>query len=154
MSSVLDLLFDGANLFVLPFWTLMVVVPQWQGTQKIMGSPWQFAALAGIYLYLFVTVDSGTAAAFSDPQLSLTTLAGLFSQPHIMATGWVHFLVMDLFVGRWVYFRGIEHKIFTRHSLVLCLFAGPLGLLSHFVTQGIVQWRRSQTAMVQEGEGA
>ena len=149
---VLDLLFNAANLFVLPFWALMVIVPKWSVSQKILSSPWPFAALAGLYLYLFVTVDSGTAAAFSDPQLSLATLAGLFAQPHVMATGWVHFLVMDLFVGRWIYFQGLEQDVFTRHSLVLCLFAGPLGLLVHLTTQGIVQWRR-QGILVQDSQG-
>lgn len=51
-----------------------------------------------------------------------------------MATGWIHFIVMDLFVGRWIYLQGQEKGIWTRHSLALCLFAGPVGLLSHLIT--------------------
>ncbi len=148
MTPTLDLLFDGANLFVLPFWALMVLVPRWSVTRKVIAAPWAFVALAGVYLYLFLTVDGDSVAAFSDPQVSLTTLAGLFGQPHVMATGWVHFLVMDLFVGRWIYLQGLEQQVFTRHSLVLCLFAGPLGLLSHLATQGLLTlWRdRRKTA--------
>ena len=137
--ALLDLLFNGANLFVLPFWGLMVLLPNWAVTQRVMRSYIPFAALACLYVYLFVTVDSSIVEAFSDPQLKLDTLAGMFANSHVMATGWTHFLVMDLFVGRWIYWQGQDHGIFIRHSLALCLFAGPLGLLTHFFTAAIVQ---------------
>lgn len=134
----LDLVFTVANLFVLPFWALMIVLPNWGVTRKVMGSMLPFVALAGLYLYLFVSsLDPQTAAAFSNPQLQLADLAGLFSRERVMLTGWVHFLVMDLFVGRWIYWEGQRNRVWTIHSLVLCLFAGPLGLLSHILTQGI-----------------
>jgi hypothetical protein len=42
--------------------------------------------------------------------------------------------VMDLFVGRWIYWEGQRTGVWTVHSLVLCLFAGPMGLLSHLGT--------------------
>ncbi|MEM9006663.1 MAG: ABA4-like family protein [Cyanobacteria bacterium P01_F01_bin.86] len=135
----LDRIFQVANLFVLPFWALMVLLPQWQVTQRVMQSYIPFAALASLYVYLFVTLDSSILEAFSDPQLELSSLAGMFANSQVMATGWVHFLVMDLFVGRWIYLQGQENSIFTRHSLALCLFAGPLGLLTHFFTEAITQ---------------
>lgn len=134
----LDLLFDGANLFVLPFWLLMIALPNWQVTRKIMASFLPFLALAGLYAYLFVnSLDPESAQAFSNPQLA--DLARLFADERVTATGWIHFLVMDLFVGRWIYWEGQRTSIWTRHSLILCLFAGPLGLLSHIVTQWIHQ---------------
>lgn len=134
----LDRIFQAANLFVLPFWALMVLLPGWQVTQRVMQSYLPFAALASLYVYLFVTLDGGVLEAFSDPQLELAGLAGLFANSQVMALGWVHFLVMDLFVGRWIYLQGREKQVLTRHSLALCLFAGPLGLLVHFVTEAIV----------------
>ena len=48
-ASLLDLLFNGANLFVLPFWTLMVLVPNTKLTRTVMGSLLPFVALAGLY---------------------------------------------------------------------------------------------------------
>ncbi|HEY9887064.1 MAG TPA: ABA4-like family protein [Candidatus Obscuribacterales bacterium] len=139
--TALDLenIFQVANLVVLPFWALMVLLPQWSVTQRLMQSYIPFAALASLYVYLFVTVDGSIVEAFSDPNLKLDTLAGMFANSHVMATGWVHYLVMDLFVGRWIYQQGLAQGIFTRHSLALCLFAGPLGLLTHFVTAAIAQ---------------
>jgi hypothetical protein len=64
-------------------------------------------------------------------------IAGFFADPVAAATGWTHFLVMDLFVGRWVYLEGQRTGVFTAHSIALCLFAGPIGLLSHLITDAI-----------------
>ena len=46
---------------------------------------------------------------------------------------------MDLFVGRWIYWEGQRTGVWTSHSIILCLFAGPLGLLSHILTSWISQ---------------
>ena len=138
-AADLEQIFQVANLFVLPFWALMVLLPNWSVTQRVMGSYLPYGALASLYIYLFATLDGGVLQAFSDPQLDLSSLAGMFANSQVMATGWVHFLVMDLFVGRWIYWQGQEKGIFTRHSLAFCLFAGPLGLLSHLVTAAIAQ---------------
>jgi hypothetical protein len=135
----LENIFQVANLSVLPFWALMVLLPNWSVTRRLMQSYIPFAALASLYVYLFVTLDGSILEAFSDPQLELTGLAGMFANSHVMALGWVHFLVMDLFVGRWIYLQGQENGFFTRHSLAFCLFAGPFGLLIHFFTAAITQ---------------
>lgn len=138
MTLDLDFLFNAANLFVLPFWVLMILLPKWGVTRTVMGSFLPFVVLAGLYLYLFVAgLDPDTAAAFTSTQL--TDIAQLFSLEQIAATGWVHFLVMDLFVGRWIYLEGQRTGTWTLHSLALCLFAGPLGLLSHILTTWIAQ---------------
>ena len=73
------------------------------------------------------------------PIQTLADIARLFASEKVAATGWVHFLVMDLFVGRWIYWEGQRSGVWTRHSLIICLFAGPMGLLSHIVTQWITQ---------------
>jgi hypothetical protein len=140
----LNLLFNIGNLFVLPFWILMIFLPNWGMTRKVMNSLIPFAALSGLYVYLFInSLDPETTEAFSNPQLGLADLARLFSQEKVMLTGWVHFLVMDLFVGRWIYWEGQRAGIWTAHSLILCLFAGPMGLLSHILTQGFTKLFRS-----------
>lgn len=131
-------LFTGANLFVLPFWVLIIVLPNWGVTRRVMSSDLPFVALAGLYLYLLAgTITSDSAQALANPQLA--DIARLFAQEQAAATGWVHFLVMDLFVGRWIYLEGQRTGLWTVHSLALCLFAGPLGLLSHILTHWITQ---------------
>ena len=132
----LSLLFNIANFYALPFWLLMVILPKWVVTQKVMSSYLPFVPLAGLYIYLFGgSLDPESAEAFSNP--TLPVLAQLFSQDPVMLTGWIHFIVLDLFTGRYVYLEGREKGIFTIHSLILCFFAGPIGLLSHIVTSWI-----------------
>ncbi|MGB3788354.1 MAG: ABA4-like family protein [Phormidesmis sp.] len=130
---LIEYLYSGANLFALPFWALMVIVPGWSVTRRVMGSVLMFVPLALAYIYCFVnSIDSSSVESFANPTLS--ALAGLFADERVMATGWIHYIVMDLFVGRWIYWQGQEKGIWTRHSLLLCLFAGPIGLLSHLIT--------------------
>lgn len=129
-------LFDFANIFVLPFWLLMIFLPKWSITQKVMESYLPFVALAGLYIYLFSgSITPESAEALANPQLA--DIAQFFSTERIAATGWVHFLVFDLFVGRWIYWQGQKTGVLTIHSLSLCLFAGPIGLLSHILTAWI-----------------
>ncbi|MEL6223014.1 MAG: ABA4-like family protein [Cyanobacteria bacterium J06627_8] len=138
-----EFLFNAANFFVLPFWTLMVVLPNWNVTKRVMTSFWPFILLAITYVYLFVSgLTPEAAEEFSSAGLS--DIARLFSQEQFAATAWVHFVVIDLFTGRWIYQDGQSLNVFTRHSLVLCLFAGPIGLLSHILTRSGVQWLRSR----------
>jgi hypothetical protein len=133
---MLSQLFDGANLFVLPFWTLMVFLPKWDITRKVISSPLPFISLAGLYIYLLVVaVNPESAAALSNPKLP--DIARFFADEGAAAVGWVHFLVMDLFVGRYIYLEGQRTGVFTIHSIVLCLFFGPIGLLSHLLTAAI-----------------
>jgi len=136
MMLPVDQIFDIANLFVLPFWALMILLPNWGVTRKVMESYIPFVLLALTYLYLFISsITPENAAALSNPQLA--DIARFFGDETAAATGWVHFLVLDLFVGRWVYWEGQKTGVWTIHSLCLCLFAGPLGLLSHIVTAAV-----------------
>lgn len=138
----IELLFNAANIFVLPFWALMIVLPNWQVTRRVMASMLPFVALAALYIYFFaLSITPESAQSFSSAGLS--DIAALFADERVAATGWVHFLVMDLLAGRWIYQDGQTNQIFTRHSLALCLFAGPMGLLSHIATRWITNAQRS-----------
>ena len=140
-------LFNIANIFVLPFWALMIFLPNWVVTKKIMESFVPFVVLVGLYIYFFIgAINPESAQALSNPQLA--DIARFFGDEKAAATGWVHFLVLDLFVGRWIYWEGQRRGVWTVHSLVLCLFAGPIGLLSHIFTA----WVSSKLASSQESE--
>lgn len=131
-------IFNIANLYVLPFWLIMILLPKWKVTQRIMESYLAFLPLALAYVYLFISsITPENAQALSNPQLS--DIAKFFANENAAATGWIHFLVMDLFVGRYIYLEGLKTKVWTIHSLALCLFAGPMGLLSHILTYWIAK---------------
>ena len=122
----LDLIFNGANLFVLPFWVLIIFLPKWGITKKVISSFIPFVVLAALYIYLFViSITPENAAALSNPKLA--DIARFFADERAAATGWIHFLVLDLFVGRYVYLEGQRTGVWTTHSLILCLFAGTDG---------------------------
>ena len=141
-------IFNFANLFVLPFWGLMIFLPNWEITKKVMKSYIPFVILAGIYIYYFSgSLDPESVKVLSNPNLD--DLARVFAIRTIAATGWTHFLIMDLFVGRWIYWQGQEKQILTIHSISLCLFAGPIGLLSHIVTIAIKEMFFSGTTLTE-----
>ncbi|PLZ99224.1 hypothetical protein CEN50_08145 [Fischerella thermalis CCMEE 5268] len=131
-------LFNIANLYVLPFWALMIFLPNWKITRRVMESYIPFVPLALAYIYLFVgSITPENAQALSNPQLA--DIAKFFADETAAATGWIHFLVMDLFVGRYIYLQGQKTGIWTIHSLALCLFAGPMGLLAHILNYWIAK---------------
>jgi hypothetical protein len=116
----------------------MIFLPNWDVTRKVILSPLPFIALAGLYIYLLiVAITPESAAALANPKLA--DIARFFADEGAAAVGWVHFLVMDLFVGRWIYLEGQRTGMFTAHSLIFCLFFGPIGLLSHLLTNAIVE---------------
>jgi hypothetical protein len=145
-------LFEISNLFIIPFWALMIFLPNWNVTKKVMESFLPFIFLAGVYLY-FITgaITPEAAQALANPKLA--DIARFFGEESAAATGWAHFLAMDLFVGRWIYWEGQKTGVWTSHSLILCLFAGPTGLLSHIMTAWISQ-RFSKGSEKQTESGA
>lgn len=145
MMNTTELIFNGANLFVLPFWALMILLPRWSVTQNVIASKLPFVVLASLYVYLIAgTITGESAAALANP--TLADIARFFSDERAAATGWVHFLMLDLFAGRWVYLEGQRTGVWTVHSLLFCLFAGPLGLLLHILTTWVAQGWRAKTS--------
>ncbi|WP_299492476.1 ABA4-like family protein [Acaryochloris sp. IP29b_bin.137] len=141
--------FTIANVFVLPFWALMIILPQWDWTRRILTSYLPFVGLALLYTALFaVVLTPESAKVLANP--TLADIAQLFGQEQV-AAAWVHFLVMDLFVGRWIYWEGQRTGAWTSHSLVLCLLVGPIGLLSHIMTAAVFE-RFSSTETVMAAE--
>lgn len=70
---------------------------------------------------------------------TLENLKTSFARDEVLVLGWVHYLVFDLFIGAWMVrdaeSLAIQHlKIVP--SLILTLFAGPVGLLSYL----IIRW--------------
>lgn len=131
--SFSQLLFNISNLYAVSTWILIIFFPNWSITQKVMRSFLFFIPLIFLYIYFIViSSDSESWAVFANPQLE--SIAGFYSKESAAGSGWIHFLVVDLFLGRWIYWQGQEKKIWTIHSLILCVFLAPVGLLSHIIT--------------------
>lgn len=137
-----DVVFTLANLFVLPFWALMIFVPGWSWTKRISSSLWTFTPLAVAYtLLLLLTIVLSTPGA---PSISLAELgtplgiAKLLSTPEAATVGWIHYLAFDLFVGRWAYLDSRErrlHPLPVSVALACTLLAGPFGLMLYLAVR-------------------
>ena len=129
-----NLLFTIAGAYVVPFWIGMILLPNWSITKKVMNSWLPFIPLFAFYAYYFVvSFNLESAIALAVPQLE--DFVRILSQNGPAGSTWVHILLMDLFVGRWIYWEGQKKQILTTHSLILCPLVGPIGLLSHFITE-------------------
>jgi Domain of unknown function (DUF4281) len=108
---MLSQLFNIATLFVLPFWALMILLPNWKFTQCIMKSYLPFLALAVLYLYLFITSITSDTQALLNPHLE--NITKLFTDERAITIGWIHFIVVDFFVGRFIYWEGQRTGIYV-----------------------------------------
>ena len=83
----LNLLFTLANVYVLPFWLLMIVLPNWEITKKVMQSYLVFLPLIILYIYLFVgALDPESIGLLASPELP--GIAQAFGSEGVAFTGW------------------------------------------------------------------
>ena len=141
---MLETIFTLANLFIIPFWALMILLPHWRWTQRIMQTLWPVVVLAVLYTLLLLSQIGGAAGSLLNPTLyGITSLLGT---PAGAAAGWVHFLAFDLFVCRWAYLDSCERNIsawLVSPTLFFVLMAGPLGLLLYLAVRWVWQRRRA-----------
>lgn len=124
----MDLIFQLSSLLVMPFWVLMIFLPHWRVTQRVIVSPLIVLPAALLYVVLFATQAGTLIPALMNP--GLAGITAILGSPAGATIGWVHFLAFDLFVGRWVYLDARRHGLSAWLSspiLVLVLMAGPLG---------------------------
>lgn len=133
-SQLASSAFTVGTTAVLPFYTLMVLAPNSELTKKSMQSNVPYAVLGILYAYLLYlswtpeTVELIFASKYLLPELN--SIGKMFSSEMTLASAWIHLLVVDLFAARQVFLDGQENQIETRHSVSLCLFFCPVGILS------------------------
>jgi hypothetical protein len=129
----LDTLFQFVTVLPLPFWFLMIAMPHWHGTQRVMHGRLAVMPLLAAYAVLAVPHVSAFLMLFVRPgPLRLDDLAQFLGRPEIALVAWIHILAFDLFVGRWIYRDGRERGItawLLSPLLLLTMLLGPLGLL-------------------------
>ncbi|MAU01075.1 MAG: hypothetical protein CL608_28350 [Anaerolineaceae bacterium] len=132
----LETLFSFSSLLVMPFWLLLIFLPRWRVTERVMAGPWVAAPAALLYAGLVLPNFVEIFTAVSNPTLSGIT--ALLGDPTGATIAWVHFLAFDLFVGRWVYLDGRARNIsawFISPILFFVLMLGPVGFLLYLVVR-------------------
>lgn len=140
----MDLVFRLSNLLVLPFWALMILLPRWRWTERIMRSPLVSVAPALFYAALVLPRAGAIFPAVARPTLAV--VAALLGSPDGATIAWVHFLAFDLFVGRWIYLDSQERRfnpLLTAPILFLTLMLGPLGFLCYLVFRAVAAPREA-----------
>ena len=124
-----ELLFQLANVFVLPGWMLLLVAPNARWTHRLVHSGGMSLLLAAAYLALLALRFRAPLSAFA----TLGGVAGLFANPWLLVTGWIHYLCFDLWIGSWITREGYARRM-PRYRLVPCIVLtwvfGPVGLLA------------------------
>jgi len=135
----METLFQISNLLVMPFWLLIIALPHWSWTRRIVASPWIVAPAALLYAVLVLPGIGDLLPALMDA--SLDSIVAVLGTPAGAAIGWIHFLAFDLFVGRWVYLDSRERNItawLVSPTLFFVLMFGPLGLLIYLIVRAVM----------------
>jgi Domain of unknown function (DUF4281) len=135
----MDWLFRLSNALVLPFWALMILLPRWRWTARIMGSPLVSLAPASLYAALVIPRLGEIWPAVSHPTLG--GVATLLHTPAGATIAWVHFLAFDLLVGRWIYLDSQERQVsalLMAPMLFLTLMLGPAGFFVYLAIRSFV----------------
>lgn len=134
----METLFLISNMYIIPFWVMMIAAPRWQWTKRIVGSPWMAAPLALLYAVLIIPQLGSLFNDLLNP--ALLNIAAALSTPEGATVGWVHFLAFDLLVGRWAYLDSQEKNVspwVMAPVLFLILMMGPLGFLAYLVIRSV-----------------
>jgi Domain of unknown function (DUF4281) len=133
-----EAIFSLSSLLVMPFWALMILLPRWRWTHRILRSPLVILPPALLYGALVLPRLAEVFPAVSSP--TLAGIAALLGTPAGATIAWAHFLAFDLFVGRWIYLDGRERGIsalLIAPVLFLTLMLGPLGFLLYLVLRDV-----------------
>ena len=118
-----ELLFDICNKFVLPAWALLMFLPKWEWTKRIIFHAWIPILLGVAYIYAFA---SGGPTPEGGGFGSLEQVMVLFASPHAALAGWIHYLAFDLFIGAWEV-RDSQRNGVSHWLVIPCLILTFLG---------------------------
>ena len=125
-----------ANLGVIPFWLLLIFLPNNQITNFFTQSIIPFLLLGVGYAYLSykIYLENNIFDGF-ELYNGLDGLYSMFANEVLLLVFWLHFLAISLFMGSWIVRDGRKYlvpRIVTIPSLILTYFTGPVGLVIYW----------------------
>jgi len=124
------------NFAVLPFWLMLLLIPNLKITQFFVNSIILPLILASTYTY--VIYQGALNESIFDTfklYLGLDELYTIFSTESFLLAFWIHFVTLNLFLGSWVSRDGVKYNIprgLAAIPLILIYFTGPLGLVLYW----------------------
>ena len=125
-----------ANWGVIPFWVMLIIIPNHGLTNFFVQSIIVPLLLASGYMYLSYNLYLGNEI-FDGFELynGIDGLYSMFANEILLLIFWLHFLALSLFTGAWIVRDARKYfipKIITIPSLVLTYFTGPVGLVVYW----------------------
>ena len=125
-----------ANWGVIPFWMLLIFIPNHYLTNFFAQSIIAPLLLAAGYVYLsYLIYQDGNIFDGFELYNGLDGLYSMFANEGLLLIFWLHFLAISLFAGSWIVRDGRKYlipKIITIPSLILTYFTGPIGLVIYW----------------------
>jgi len=131
-------IFVWTNFGILPFWLMILFIPNSRFTLIFVNSIIIPLILASAYIYIIYQATISNVSMFEifNLYLSLEDLYTLFSIETFLLAFWLHFLSINLFLGSWVSRDAIKHnmsKSIVFIPLLLIYFTGPIGLVLYWM---------------------
>ena len=125
-----------ANWGVIPFWLLLIILPNHGVTNFFVQSIIAPFLLAGAYGFIAYNIflEGDTLGSF-ELYSGLDGLYSMFANEAFLLVFWIHFLAISLFLGAWISRdsqRYMVPRLFVIISLILTYFTGPVGLLIYW----------------------
>ena len=131
-----EVLFGLTFTVAAPFWVLMILLPGWSWTRRIIASPLIVLPAVVIYAVLVIPAFGEVLPAVASP--TLDGMRDLLGTADGAAAAWAHMIAFDLFVGRWSWLdsreRGVPALVMAP-VLLLTILLGPLGLLVYLLVR-------------------
>ena len=125
-----------ANWGVVPFWLLLILMPNHNITKFFSHSVVAplLLALAYIFVARQIILEDNILEGFKI-YLGLDGLDEIYSNESLRLVFWLHFLAVSLFVGSWIA-RDCQRYMIPRVLSVPCItityFTGPLGIVIYW----------------------
>ena len=125
-----------ANWGVIPFWLLLIILPNHTVTNFFVQSVIAPLILTGAYAFVAYDIFlEGNMLDSFELYSGLDGLYSMFSSETFLLIFWIHFLAISLFLGAWISRdskRYMVPRFFVIISLILTYFTGPVGLLVYW----------------------
>ena len=127
-----------ANFGILPFWFMMIIIPNSKFTQFFVNSIILPLILSTAYIYVVyqaILIDEPIFVIFK-LYFSLDNLYTVFATESFLLVFWLHFIALNLFLGSWMSRDGVKHNMsrgLVFVPLILVYFTGPFGLFLYWV---------------------
>ena len=127
-----------ANFGVLPFWLMLIIIPNSRITKIFINSIVLPLILAAAYVYVIyqtILLDEPMSDIFK-LYINLDNLYTLFATESFLLVFWIHFLSLNLFLGSWISRDGIKYNMprsLVAIPLILIYFTGPVGLVLYWL---------------------